>query len=55
MDRMHQWTLGAEASSEVAKVLYKTRVQVNTPNVDFTGSAFGLTPSTWVVITIENH
>jgi hypothetical protein len=36
----------------------QTRVQSNTPGIDFTGNAFGLTPSTCliqVVVIIENH
>jgi hypothetical protein len=36
----------------------QTRVPFNTPSVDITKSAFGLTPSTcliWVIVVIENH
>ncbi len=36
----------------------QTRVQFNTPGIDFTRSAFGLTPSMCliqVVVIIENH
>jgi hypothetical protein len=56
VDRIHQWTVGAEANSD-GRELCDSR-PVNTPGIDFTGSAFSLTPSTcliWVVVIIDNQ
>ena len=35
-------SVGSEASSEAGREYMQTRVQFNTPGIDFTGSAFGV-------------